>query len=101
MLKDKIIKQQILRGSVGLVEVRTEFENTSGWHIVQITELLFSTEQERPGKKPFFMRSFPNPVILSSVQTLCHRRCTITDILMQKSAVGTNTCSSATTLSFG
>lgn len=70
--------------------------------MVQIISLISSTEQERPGKKPLVFKSLPNPShSFSSVQTLCCRRCTITDILMQKSAVGTNTCSSATTLSFG
>jgi len=94
--EDKVIKQQVPRRSLREAEVCKFLNNVR----YRLTQFVLSRVKEQ--KKVSFMLNLSLLIFISSsLQTLCYRRCTITDILMQKSAVGTNICSSATTLSSG
>lgn len=94
--EDKVIKQQVPRRSLREAEVGKFLNNVR----YRLTQFVLSRVKEQ--KKVSFMLNLSLLIFISSsLQTLCYRRCTITDILMQKSAVGTNICSSATTLSSG
>lgn len=95
--EDKVIKQQVPRRSLREAEVGKFLNNVRN----RLTQFVLSRVKEQK-KISFMLKNLSLLIFISSsLQTLCYRRCTITDILMRKSAVGTNICSSATTLSSG